>query len=435
MKTARALRSLLVGCAATVSVALSASSAAAQWSGTYEQFYLPAGHNWAFRDNYAGADRLFNGFDYGHAILYETLYNTPDAPASLLEETIFDRLTRRILVNPPRLPLEEAAIEVEYAKLAPEAKAMFDWAHILHRQVYDVWADEGIPLPEKDARVEELIRYYRSRSDLAFSSKPKNMELMEGQYYSTAFRRNYPKFNGLIWAYHWLQVGLYEPLVVASTAGERVAGVSATVSRFWQMIENAPDRMPRLMPMTAAVAPTFAARYPEAAIIFDNLHSMHDVVSDILASSEVPREAKRAEILRAAERYRDDSSFVMTEREWTDMAVAMGVENMGGPSVGVLVPLPQATAERGAVLGDHAMHAQTPGADAAPGAGAQSPEGTLDTATLNLLMRLLGDPVALERIAADASLRGLVVTLIDALPEEHREHLRMMLGAGDGGIR
>ena len=45
------------------------------------------------------------------------------------------------------------------------------------------------------------------------------MELMEGQYFSQTFRRAYPKFNGLIWAYHWLQVGLYEPLIEGTTAG------------------------------------------------------------------------------------------------------------------------------------------------------------------------------------------------------------------------
>jgi hypothetical protein len=85
-----------------------------------------------------------------------------DAPASLLEEEIYNHLTRRVLVRPPRVPLEEAAIEVEYAKLAPEAKVMFDWAHILHRQTYDVWADERIPLEEKDRHMAEILAYYKT---------------------------------------------------------------------------------------------------------------------------------------------------------------------------------------------------------------------------------------------------------------------------------
>jgi hypothetical protein len=333
-----------------------------QWSTVYEQTYLPARHNWAFRKNYAAADRLFNAFDYGHAILYETLYTRPDAPAALLEERIYDRLTRRILVRPPRLPLEEAAIEIEYAKLAPEAKMMFDWAHMLHRQAYDVWADEGIPLEAKDAHMAEVLHYYLSRRDLAFSTQPKSMDLMDGQFYSLAFRERFPKFNGLIWAYHWLQVGLYEPLIAGRDADERQAMVSATVARFWQMLENPPETMPYLMPMTAAVAPLFTERYPEIAIIFDNLHMMHDVVSDILASAEVPRNRKRTEIIRAVELFRDDTSFVTSREEWRRMAVGMGLENQGGPAVGFLPDLPTPTVPRGMSMAgmDHAAHGPEP---------------------------------------------------------------------------
>ena len=156
---------------------------------------------------------------------------------------------------------------------------------------------------------------------------------MEGQPYSLAFRRRYPKFNGLIWAYHWLQVGLYEPLVTAKSREARRAGVDAAVARFRAMLADPPRSMPTIMPMTAAVAPEFSRRYPEIAIIFDNLHAMHDVISDVLADSAVPRSLKRAEILRAVARYRDDTSSVTTVAEWRDMAEEMGVEHMGGRAV------------------------------------------------------------------------------------------------------
>ena len=322
--------------------------ARAQWATTYEQFYLPGSFNWQFRGNYPAADRLFNAFDYGHAILYEKLWTMPGAPVSILEQDEFNFVTRKLLVSPPSLPLEEGAIEVQYAKIAPEAKIMFEWAHLLHRQIYDVLADERLAEAEKDAQVQALIRYYKTRKDLAFSSVPKSMDLMEGQPYSLAFRQKYPKFNGLIWAYHWLQVGLYEPLLAGRNADERQTGVLATVARFRQMIEQPPTWMPRVMPMTPAVAPLFTARYPEAAIIFDNLHSMHDVISDVLANPAVRRDQKRAEILKAGRRYRDDTSYVMTMKEWRDMATMMGIENMGGPVRGFLAAFPAATVERGA---------------------------------------------------------------------------------------
>ncbi|MEO6528807.1 MAG: hypothetical protein ABIP93_19475 [Gemmatimonadaceae bacterium] len=259
MMSLRVTRAAAAAVLSVASMTITANRASAQWVTTFDQFYFPDRTNWAFRNNYPAADRLFNAFDYGHAILYERLYTRPGADPSTLEVKEYDFITRKLLVDPPRVPLEEAAIEIAYAKLAPEAKAMFDWAHVLHRQVYDVWADERVPLAEKDARVATLLAYYKTRRDLAFSSVPKTMELMEGQYYSRAFRDGYPKFNGLIWGYHWLQVGLYEPLVVGRNADERQTGVLAAVARFRQMLENAPEHMPRLMPMTAAIAPMFSA--------------------------------------------------------------------------------------------------------------------------------------------------------------------------------
>jgi hypothetical protein len=156
------------------------------------------------------------------------------------------------------------------------------------------------------------------------------MVLMEGQPYSLVFRARYPKFNGLIWSYHWLQVGLYDALIAGDDAAQRAANVDSTVARFWSMVDGGVASMPSVMPMTAAVAPRFAARYPEAAIIFDNLHSMHDVVSDILVSPKIPRAKKRAAILEAARRYRDDESNITSVEEWRAMSAAMGTAAMGG---------------------------------------------------------------------------------------------------------
>lgn len=316
-----------------LAVSLGATSVRAQWATVYEQQYLPGAFNWQFHANFPAAERLFYAFDYGHAALYETLLTRANADPSVLESVMFDFIADTLLRHPPRLPLAERAIDPEYAKLAPEAQAMFDWAHQLHRQIYDVWSDDRIPAADKDARVAALLRYYKTRHDLAFSSRPKSMTLMEGQPYSLVFRKRYPKFNGLIWAYHWLQVGLYDALLAGGTRAERESHVAAATAHFWSMLASPPAHLPEMMPMTPAVAPRFTARYPEAAVIFDNLHAMHDVVSDILADSRIPRSAKRAAILEAAARYRDDSSFVVTDVQWREMATSMGAEHMGGLAV------------------------------------------------------------------------------------------------------
>ena len=312
---------------------VASTNALAQWSTTYAQRYLPGSFNWQFHARYPDAERLFYAFDYGHAILYETILSHPADARARLEERAFAYLVDTLLRHPPRLPLAEDAIEPGYAKLAPEAKAMFDWAHLLHRQIYDVWSDSRLADSAKDRVVAELVRYYRTRRDLALSTRPKGMELMEGQSYSLAFRRAYPKFNGLIWAYHWLQVGLYDALLAGHDSASRAANVRTATARFWAMLDAPPSRMPSMMPMTPAVAPRFTARYPAAAAIFDNLHSMHDVISDILASPGIPREGKRAAILAAAARYRDDTSNVSSVAAWKEMAESMGAAHMGGAAV------------------------------------------------------------------------------------------------------
>jgi len=316
--------------ALALALVLGAGSVDAQTRLYYEQTYMPAPHNWAFRAAYPRADRLFNAFDYGHAILYETLWRKPDAAPQILEQKQFDFITKKLLVNPPRVMLDESAIGPEFSKLAPEALEMFEWAHMLHRQIYDVLADERVKPDDKDAHVAQVLRYYRSRPALAFSSRPKDMELMEGQAYSLAFRRKFPKYNGLIWSYHWLQMTLYDALLAGQTLAERRANVALVTSRFWEMVSGGQTSLPAIMPMSPAIATRFSARYPEAAIIFDNLHSLHDVVSDILSNPAVPREQKRQAILAAAAQYRDDTSHVTSTEAWRSMAAEMGVGNMGG---------------------------------------------------------------------------------------------------------
>jgi hypothetical protein len=348
---------------------------------------------------------------------------------------------------------------------------MFEWAHILHRQLYDVLADERLTMEQKDAEIARLLAYYKTRPDLAFSSRPKSMALMQEQPYSLAFRKNFPKFNGLIWAYHWLQVGLYEPLLVNATSDQRQAGVRATVARFWQMLERPPMTMPHLMPMTGAIAPEFTKRYTEAAIIFDNLHSMHDVISDILANPSVPRNRKRAEIMLAARRFRDDTSFVMTVDAWRTMAEHMGIENMGGPSVGFTPALPTPTVTYGAVMthddrtgamtgftygsatgGEHAEHgAVAPARDTAqaadphaghamPGAPARADSSRtaerpamagMDSAhhrqMMEMHMRMMSDSVIRKRMMADTAMHRMMMEMMEQMPAEQRERMMRMM--------
>jgi len=309
-----------------------------------DRFYYPGSFNWRFLETYPGAARLFNAFDYGHSVLSEVLWTKPDsATGTDALEREYRFLTEDLLIRPPRFEVAEEAVAPSYMRLAWRAHAMFHWAHVLHRQIYDVYAATGFADDARRDLVERITDYYLE-SPLAFPAVPKAMALMDDQYYSQVFRRRHARFNGLIWAYHWLQVGLYEPLIAGATPAEREAGVRAAVARFFAMVASAPEGYPRVMPMTATIAPEFTKRHPRAAAVFDNLHMMHDIISDILVSDRVPRGQKRAVIYEALAEFQDTTRNVMSRQEWLDMGHHMGgIDAMGGPAVGLLraPPAPQ----------------------------------------------------------------------------------------------
>ena len=65
-----------------------------------EQFYYPGAFNWTFLRSYPEAARLFNAFDYGHAVLYERLYTWPDSAAAVAAlEREYRYLTTDLLVR------------------------------------------------------------------------------------------------------------------------------------------------------------------------------------------------------------------------------------------------------------------------------------------------------------------------------------------------
>jgi hypothetical protein len=398
-----------------------------------EQFYYPGKFNWAFLKTYPEAARLFNAFDYGHAVLYERLLtkSPADAPAALEKEYGF--LTTDLLIRPPRFTVAEEVIEPSYAKLAWQAKQMFDWAHVLHRQIYDVYSDERLSEAERDQLIERVTDYYLSRKDYAFTAAPKSMALMDEQYFSQVFRKRHVKFNGLIWSYHWLQVGLYEPLILGKTPADKKAGVKATLARFWSMLEAPPGGFPKVMPMTSAVAPNFSAKHPRAAVIFDNLHMMHDIISDILATETVPNGRKRAVIYTQLAEFRDSTRNVISMDEWRNMAEHMGgLAAMGGPAIGLLTAaIPREAGAPAAARDTAKAPPRQHEHEAAPPPTGMGPRTTATAGMMERMMelhdRMMADPVIRQRMMADTAMRRMMQEMMAAMPLEHREHMRALM--------
>lgn len=259
---------------------------------------------------YPEAQKLLFAFDYGHALVYETLMLKKGAIENPkeLEKELLSKISS-ILNNPPNIKVDEADIAPNYVYKFPLIINLFDWSHILHQYVLDVLATSEDRGPVMIARINEIYEKYNSNKPVVITDECKSMMFMDGHYFSKSFRRKFPSFNLLIWSYHWFQIRLYEDLLMPSKM-ERDVAVANTVAQFRTMISNLPDSADfEMMPETAVEAPTFAKLFPKIPAAFDNNHMLHDIVSDMITSEKVPMAKLRAEAIRLGRMAQDPEAF------------------------------------------------------------------------------------------------------------------------------
>jgi hypothetical protein len=236
--------------------------------------------------------RDLNAVAVGHAMAYEDLVT---GKAAGLETDTFNRINQ-VLKNPPRLMPDEAALSPTFGRKYGVLEQVFDWTHVLHAQTVDVLASTKLSAAEKDREIEALWRYYFESAPYAITPLPMSMEYLDSQPYSGAFRKQYPKVNSLFWGYHWLQGSMYDLLYRVAPA-DQLASYEVMGSRYHGVELYRTDRS--FMPMFGEVSPRFAARFPDIANAFDNLHMLHDMVNDLLATDWMTDAEKREQITRA----------------------------------------------------------------------------------------------------------------------------------------
>ncbi len=261
-------------------------------------------------ETYPAAQRLLLGFDYGHALLYERLLlnrgkiSDPEAfEKKLLAEILV------VLKDPPHIKSDEEDLSPFYARTFALPAAIFDWSHLLHQYLWDSQVEARFDF----ARMKELgdARYaeYVAQKRLRVTDLCKTMLYMDGHAFSKAFRRTYPALNQLVWMYHWFQIKIHESLM-ESTPAARDQAVSKTISRFWELIADLPDSADMdMMPDFKGVAPKFYAVFPRVAEVLNNMHMLHDIVSDMLVSPKVPTEALGSEAIRYARMAMDPAAY------------------------------------------------------------------------------------------------------------------------------
>lgn len=273
-------------------------AACSQFEPRDKRFYYRALWNFALREDLAELDSEFNGVDFGHSNLYENLLLTGGKDVPAIEDRVRNETLAFIRTRPPLNPNEEA-IAPTYMKLAWRAQNTFDEAHALHRATYDIVVSDE---PDKDRALRTVLAYYQD-SAYAITAKRLDHHRLDQFPYSKTFRTRFPLFNATIWSYHYLQVAVYDPLQAARNLEEKKRAVRPILDTYRAYLAKPPVEW-TFMPLTAELSPGFAGRYPEIANIFDNLHMLHDNISDILASDVLPTwDAKRAEIYRLVDTY------------------------------------------------------------------------------------------------------------------------------------
>jgi hypothetical protein len=233
-----------------------------------------------------------NAVAVGHAFAYEDLVRGKEKE---LETKTFEKIDR-VLKNPPQYMPDEGNISPTFGRKYGVLEQVFDWAHVFHAQTVDVLASTKLTDAEKEAEIDRLYQFYLKSVPYAITGLPMNMGYLDSQPYSKAFRQKYPRTNGLFWGYHWLQGSMYD-LLYGKTLEDQRKDYEKVGQQYHRTELYRVDRS--FMPMFASLSPRFAERFPYIANTFDNLHMLHDLVNDILASDWMTEKQKEEQVTRA----------------------------------------------------------------------------------------------------------------------------------------
>jgi len=247
---------------------------------------------WAVPQELPQLYREFNGIDFGHVHLAETLLRTQDQQQ--VERARLEVLD--FIFSAPSVPPDEEVIAPTLVGLVWEAIRAFNWAHTLHRSFYDLFASDHVQ--DKEGAFRQILAEYLEKPEAVTTHRLDLHGKLWSFPESKSFRDTFRMFNTQIWAYHWLQGATYDVQLLGDTAKQREL-MPLLIRHYHGYLRNPPIEW-QSMPMLPESAPEFTARYPEAAAIFDNLHMLHDNIDDVLSRPDLypTLEAKREAILR-----------------------------------------------------------------------------------------------------------------------------------------
>lgn len=246
---------------------------------------------WSVREELPRLYAEFNGIDFGHAHLAETLLRTQD-PAEV-ERARQDVL--RFIESAPAVPPDEEQIAPGFTRMAWDLQKTFNWTHVFHRALYDLFAADAVA--DKESTYRAILENYLAKPEAITTHRLDHHGKLWSFPESRAFRDAFPLFNSQIWAYHWLQAAAYDVQLRGDAARQRDL-FEPVIAHYHGYLREPPIAW-KAMPMFHEVAPDFTRRFPEAAAVFDNLHMLHDNADDVLCRPDLyPTAAAKRERIR-----------------------------------------------------------------------------------------------------------------------------------------
>jgi len=236
--------------------------------------------------------REFNGIDFGHAHLAETLLKTQDQ--TRVEQARLEVL--QFIFSSPPVPPDEEQVAPTLSRMAWEVEKTFDWTHSFHRSLFDLFASDKVQ--DKEAAYRKLLADYLEKPEAITAHRLDHHGALWSFPESKSFRDKFRKFNTQIWAYHWLQGAVYDVQLLGDIRKQQE--LMPKVIAFYHGYLRRPPVEWQYMPMLPEASPNFAKRFPEATAIFDNLHMLHDNIDDVLSRPDLypTLESRRATILK-----------------------------------------------------------------------------------------------------------------------------------------
>lgn len=272
-------------------------SADAQWT-TRDHRWAPGGPwTWALQRELPQLYREFNGIDFGHAHLAETLLRTQDPQK--VEKARLEVLD--FIFSSPPVPPDEEQVAPTFTRMVWEVQRAFNWAHELHRSLYDLFATDTVA--DKEAAYRKILEDYLEKPEAITTHPLDHHGKLWSWPESKSFSRKFPEFNTQIWAYHWLQAAAYDVQLMGDSDKQRSL-MPRVIAHYHGYLRKPPVEW-QMMPMMREASPEFSRRFPEAAAIFDNLHMLHDNVDDVLSRPDLypTYRAKRDQIMKILEVY------------------------------------------------------------------------------------------------------------------------------------